>query len=170
MSQNTGKPPGPAEEFRDPLENYDPKQYADPLQRALAEDTVLTIQATPYASVPPDTPVSVALKRLAELHVACLLIEENGRLQGVFTDRDVLYNVALEYDQIKDRPVREVMTANPIYLRETDSTAAALCVMAVFGFRHVPVLSVDEKIVGIVSPQRVVNYLQEHLQSSSRGT
>ena len=59
------------------------------------------IQATPYASVPPDTPVSVALKRLAELHVACLLIEENGKLQGVFTDRDVLYNVALEYDQIK---------------------------------------------------------------------
>jgi CBS domain-containing protein len=169
MSPNpdsSNHPVGKGDEFQDPLENYDPKQYDDPLERSLAEDSVLSVQATPYASVPPDTPVWQAVKRLAELHVACLLVEEDGRLQGVFTDRDVLNNVALEYEQVKDRPVRDVMTSNPVYVHETDSVAAALSVMAVCGFRHVPVLSLDGKILGIVSPQRVANFLQEKLRPS----
>ncbi len=164
MTKKPNNPAGPGAEFQDPLENYDPKQYNDPLERALAEDSVLTIQATPYASVSPDTPIAEAVRQLAELQVACLLVEEDGKLQGVFTDRDVLYNVALEYDQVKDRPVRDVMTANPIYVRESDSAAAALCVMAVNGFRHVPVLSLDEQILGIVSPQRVTNFLRQKLR------
>ena len=44
---------------------------------------------------------------------------------------------------------------------------APLCVMAVHGYRHVPILSYDEKIVGIVSPQRVTNFLQQHFGESS---
>jgi CBS domain-containing protein len=170
MSQSPDSPhrkAGRGDEFQDPLENYDPKQYDDPLEHCLAEDSVLTIQSTPYASVPSSTPVSQAVKRLAELHVACLLVEDDGKLQGVFTDRDVLNNVALEYQQVKDRPVSEFMTPNPVYVNETDSVAAALCVMAVCGFRHVPVLRLDGKVLGIVSPQRVTNFLQERLRPSS---
>ena len=170
MSHNSNNPNrsgAKGEEFRDPLEDYDPKHYDDPLERSLAEDSVLLIQATPYASVPPNTPISQAVKRLAELHVACLLVEEDDKLLGVFTDRDVLNNVALECDQVKDRPVSDFMTANPVYVHETDSVAAALCVMAVCGFRHVPVLSLEGKILGIVSPQRVTNFLQEKLHPSA---
>ena len=163
MTQNP-KSSGRGAEFNDPLENYDPKQYNDPLERALAEDSVLNIQATPFASVPPETPIREAVQRLAEMNVACLLVEEDGKLLGVFTDRDVLYHVALEYDQVQDRPVREVMTADPVFVRETDSAAAALCVMAVSGFRHVPVLSLNEQVLGIVSPQRVTNFLREKLR------
>ncbi len=165
MTQNP-KSSGRGADFNDPLENYDPKQYNDPLERALAEDSVLNIQSTPFASVPPETPVREAVQQLAELNVACLLVEEDGKLQGVFTDRDVLYHVALEFDQVRDRPVREVMTADPVFVRETDSAGAALCVMAVSGFRHVPVLSLNETILGIVSPQRVTKFLREKLRPS----
>ena len=38
------------EEFRDPLQNYDPKIYKDPLEKALAEETVVAIQCTPVAT------------------------------------------------------------------------------------------------------------------------
>jgi CBS domain-containing protein len=49
-----------------------------------------------------------------------------------------------------------------VFAYETDSAGAALSVMAVSGFRHVPVLDVDDKIVGIVSPPRVTAFLQQH--------
>lgn len=149
-------------EFQDPLEDYEPKQYDDPLEQALAEETVASVQSTPYASVPSDTPVAVAVERLTQLHVACLLIEDDERLVGVFSDRDVLNQVALEYDSVKDKPVAEVMTSDPVYVYETDSSAAVLAVMAISGYRHVPVLNLEDKIVGIASPQRVTAFLQRH--------
>lgn len=161
-AENDGRK-APAE-FQDPLENYEPKEFTDPLERALAEETVDAIQSTPYASVPADTSIEEAVKELALLHVACLLVEEEGKLVGVFTNRTVLDRVVLEFDDIKNRPVREVMTPNPIFVYETDSSAAALAVMAVSGFRHVPVLSTDEKILGIVSPQRITAFLLQHVK------
>ncbi|NIL99096.1 MAG: CBS domain-containing protein [Planctomycetales bacterium] len=150
------------EDFQDPLENYEPKTYEDPLEQALAEETVSAIRHEPYVRIPPDTPVQAAVEKLAGLHVACLLVEQEGKLVGVFSDRDVLSRVAEEYDQLKDQPVSEVMTNNPIYVYETDSPAAALAVMAVAGYRHVPVLNLDDQLVGIVSPQRVTAFLHRY--------
>jgi CBS domain-containing protein len=154
-----------AEDFQDPLQNYDPKIYSDPLEKALAEETVGAIQSTPVAMVTPETPVHAALQTLARLKVSCLLIEDQSKLVGVFSDRDVLERVALEYDQVKDRPVRELMTANPVVVYESDSAAAALSIMAVSGFRHVPVTKVDGTIVGIISPQRVTEFLRKHFSN-----
>jgi CBS domain-containing protein len=154
-----------AEDFQDPLQNYDPKVYNDPLEKALAEETVGAIQSTPVAMVTPETPVHAALQTLARLKVSCLLIEDQSKLVGVFSDRDVLERVALEYDQVKDRPVRELMTANPVVVYESDSAAAALSIMAVSGFRHVPVTKVDGTIVGIISPQRVTEFLRKHFSN-----
>ena len=151
------------DEFQDPLENYEPKVYADPLEAALAEETVDQIRHQPMATISPETPVHEAVKQLAGLHIACLLVEQDGKLLGVFSDRDVLDRVTLEYDEVKDRPVREVMTADPVYVYETDSSAAAFSVMAVAGYRHVPVLDLHDNLVGIVSPQRVTAFLQQHL-------
>jgi len=152
-------------EFHDPLENYEPKTYDDVLEQALCDETVTAIQAKPFATVTPDTPVHEAVKKLAALHHACLLVEDNGKLVGVFSDRDALDKVALEYEQVKDRPVREVMTDQPVYVYKTDSSAAALSVMAVSGYRHVPVVDLEENVVGIISPQRVTSYLQKYFES-----
>lgn len=157
------EPPPDPTAFVDPLQNYEPKTYDDPLELALADEPVTALQSTPFVSVPPDTPVHEAIRRLADLHVACLLVAEDKKLVGVFSHRDALNKVALEYEDVKDRPVREVMTTNPVHVYDTDSSAAVLTVMAISGYRHVPVLSVDGTIIGIASPQRVTGFLQQHL-------
>ena len=153
-------------EFEDPLENYDPKVYQDALEQALAEEPVEAIQSTPFASVPPDTPVCDAVEKLAKLHVACLLVQQDGHLVGVFSDRDVLDKVALEWDTVQNLPVSKVMTLEPVYVYATDSSGAALSVMAVSGYRHVPVLDLNRNVVGIVSPQRITEFLQRHVNAS----
>jgi CBS domain-containing protein len=138
----------------------------DPLEVALADETVAAIQTQPFAAVTPNASIADAVARLANLEVGCLLVAENGKLFGVFSNRDVLDKVADRYDQIKDRAVSEVTTSNPIFVHETDSAAAALHVMAVSGFRHVPVMNLNDEPVGIVSPQRVLGFLREHFQAA----
>ena len=135
----------------------------DALEQALTEEPVAAMQSQPFVAIPPEMPISEAIGKLAGMHVACLLVEDEGKLVGVFSDRDVLDRIALEYDQMKDQPVSTVMTTAPVYVYDTDSSAAALAVMAVSGFRHVPVVNLDEQLVGIVSPQRVTAFLQEHM-------
>ena len=156
----------PSDEFQDPLENYDPKVYHDELERALAEENVAALHSTPFATIPSSLPIREAVAQLAGQHIACLLVEEQGKLVGVFTDRDVLDRVTLEYEDVQDRPVSTVMTAEPVYVNGTDSSAAALTVMAVSGFRHVPVLGSEEKIAGIVSPHRITEFLKSHFGPS----
>jgi CBS domain-containing protein len=153
------------EEFNDPLENYDPPKHRNTLEKSLMEETVAAIQSRPYTSISPDSTIEQAVGVLAARGVACALVEEEGKLVGMFSDREILDKVALEYETMKDRPVRDVMTTNPIFVQESDSSAAALCVMAVMGYRHVPVLGRDHKIVGIVTPQRVTSFLLSRVDS-----
>ncbi len=161
MSDKSPQIPLP-EEYRDPLKDFDPKHYSDPLERALCEETVAAIKHEPYECISPETSIEAAVKKLAGLHIACLVVATDSELLGVFSDRDVLDKVALEYEELRARPVSEVMTRNPIYVCETDSAAAALAVMVVAGYRHVPVLNSRGKLVGIVSPQRVTAFLSQH--------
>jgi predicted transcriptional regulator len=151
------------EGFQDPLQNYEPKTYDDPLEEAIAEGHVSQIQHVPHATIDVHASTAAAIQKLASQHVACLLVEEKGKLVGVFSDRDVLTKVALEEGQL-ERPVSEVMTADPVYVYETDPIASALCVMAVSGYRHVPIVNVQERIVGIVSPQRVTAFLSKYFR------
>ncbi len=120
------------DDFQDPLENYEPRKYDDPLEQALVEEEVDAIRHAPFVTIPPSTPVHEAVEKLGGLHVACLLVAEQDRLVGVFTDRDVLTKVAFEYDKVKDQPISEVMTTDPIYVNETDSAVTALSVMALY--------------------------------------
>ena len=164
---NAESPKPAGDDYRDPLENYEPKQYADALERALAEETVAAIQSRPYVSVSPETSIEEVLTKLVDLNIACVLVEDGGKLVGVFSERDALNKVALEYELVKKRPVREFMSSSPIFVYSTDSSAAALSVMAATGYRHVPVVDLNQKIVGIVGPQRVTAFLQSHLQVAS---
>ncbi|MEE9212531.1 MAG: CBS domain-containing protein [Phycisphaeraceae bacterium] len=152
-------PPG---EFEDPLKDYSPPQYDDELERALIETHVTAMQTQPITAMGPGTTIEQAMRTMAEREIACVLVTEGDRLLGLFSERDVLNKVADRFEQIKNHSVTEVMTPEPMVVHDIDSPATALNLMAVHGFRHVPILNVDEKLVGIVGPRRVSNYLQAH--------
>lgn len=153
----------PEDEFVDPLENFDPPEYDDPIQQALVERPVGALQTQPFTSVTPDTTIEAAMKGLVGGDVACLMVAEDDRLCGVFSDRDVLDKVALEYESVSQKPVSEFMESDPVFVYDTDSSAAALAVMAISGYRHVPVLDLNDRLVGILSPQRITRFLRESL-------
>ncbi|GAB5441063.1 MAG: hypothetical protein Fues2KO_14120 [Fuerstiella sp.] len=154
---------GAAAEFTDPLENYDPPNFSDPLESALHDCTVSDLQTQPHMCVTTTTPVRETMKLMTGRQISCVLVEEDDRLVGVFGDRDVLDRVALEYDDVIDQPVGNVMSRNPVFVRADESAAKVLAIMAISGYRHVPVVDLQGKTIGIVSPQRVARFLSEYV-------
>ena len=149
--------------FEDPLSNYEPAEYKSEVERALAEETVDAIQTTPFAQIDPSASVLDAVRVLDESQVSSLLVVEDGRLVGIFTERDVLEKVVEQYSKFCGASVREVMTADPTVIYETDPAASAVAAIAVAGHRHVPVLRVDDSVLGVVSPSRVFDFIQKLL-------
>ena len=101
-----------------------------------------------------------AIERMRRDSADCLLITEGGRLVGIFTDRDALLKVRAGHEG--DRPVRELMTHDPVVLRHDDPIAVAIHKMAVGGFRHIPVMD-GEMPIGVVAARDVFRHFQEVL-------
>lgn len=100
-------------------------------------------------AAPTDT-VSQAARLMATHDVGAVLIVEDHRLIGIFTERDVVFRVIAPGGDPKSTVLREVMTTEPKTLGPTQCYGHALVIMQENGFRHVPV--VDEgKAIGIIS-------------------
>lgn len=152
-------------EFEDPLENYDPPTFDDPVEEALSEQLVSSLAIHPYTCVTADTSVRDTMKLMAGRQINCVLVEDNERLVGVFGDRDVLNKVALEYSDVMDRPVREIMSTDPVSVKECDPVAKVISIIAISGYRHVPVVDPEGRPVGIVSPQRIEHFLCSQMET-----
>lgn len=151
-------------EFRDPLSNYDPKVYADELERSLCEDPLTVIECVPVCRVKADVPIREALATMAGENVACLIVvDDDDRPIGMFTERDVMTRVAGRYPGNADRPVESVMTNDPNVIYESESPAHALNIMGSGMFRHLPVVDVDGKLIGVIGARRMTAYLQQHV-------
>jgi CBS domain-containing protein len=153
--------PGDSGEFHDPLSNYDLPAYSDQMERELVENTINAMVTRPLITVPPTATVTDVLATMVERDVACVLVtDEQDHLLGIFSERDVLLKVAEHFEMVRDQPISEVMTPKPMAVYETASPSQALNLMAMSGFRHIPILDVDDRVVGIVGPRRVTRYLQ----------
>lgn len=101
-------------------------------------------------TAPADTTVSEAARLMKQRHVGAVMVVEDGKLVGVFTERDALFRVVAEGRDTKTTPLAGVMTHNPKTCNPDQAFAHALQMMYDGGFRHVPVVE-NGKPVGIVS-------------------
>ena len=98
-----------------------------------------------------DMTVSEAARVMKQRHVGAVMVVEDGKLVGVFTERDALFRVVAEGRDTKTTPLAGVMTHNPKTVGPDQLFAHALQMMYEGGFRHVPVVEDGNKPVGIVS-------------------
>ncbi|MCI0642943.1 MAG: CBS domain-containing protein [Gemmataceae bacterium] len=107
-----------------------------------------------------DATVVAAVDAMNEHRTGCVLVEENGKLAGIFTERDVLTKVIFRENN-RSWTVRQVMTKSPETLNSDDSIAFALNKMSVGGYRHIPIVDRAGKPVGVVSVRDLVDFLVE---------
>jgi CBS domain-containing protein len=108
-----------------------------------------------------DAPVSEAVKMMRADHAACVMVVDEKRLMGVFTERDFLYRIAAVGLNITSTQIRDVMTANPETLKVSDGIAYAINKMVVGGFRNVPLVDDDGRPVGMLRYRHVAGHLVE---------
>ncbi len=102
-----------------------------------------------------------AIAAMRAARTGCVLVVDQGRLQGIFTERDVLTRIVGERLDLNQSTLADHMTADPETLTLDDSIAWALNKMAVGGFRHVPLLDRRGRPVGVVAMRDVVDHLVE---------
>jgi CBS domain-containing protein len=95
-------------------------------------------------------PVFDALVLMAEYEIGALMVLEGEKLVGIFSERDYAREVVLKGKSSKTTAVSEVMTANVISVKLSDTVEQAMTVMTEKRIRHLPVLD-NAKVVGMLS-------------------
>ncbi len=101
-------------------------------------------------SIAPNRPVFDALVILAEYKIGALAVMQDGKLVGIFSERDYAREVVLQGRSSKSTAIAEVMTAKVITGKPSDLVDTALKLMSEKRFRHLPVVDGD-KMVGMLS-------------------
>lgn len=110
-------------------------------------------------SVPRGASVREAIARMNSENIGCVLVVDGGRLEGIFTERDVLTKIAATELDLDRTAVDDLMTAEPECLTLDDDIAFALNRMAVGGYRHVPLVDAQRRPTGVVAMRHIVEHL-----------
>lgn len=121
------------------------------------------LRPTPVPTASPTDSVEEAVSLMASNHVASLLITQQERLIGIFTERDLLNRVAAEGLMPKEVTLEAVMTPNPETLSVQESLDAAIEMMAGRGYRNVPILDADQRPLGVLRVRQVIGFLSKAL-------
>jgi CBS domain-containing protein len=107
-------------------------------------------------SIGPDATVYEALKKMAGKNIGALLVMDNQKIIGVFSERDYARKIILKGKSSKESKVGELLSERIFYVKPTATTNECMQLMTDHRVRHLPVLD-NDKLVGIVSIGDIVN-------------
>src|SRR4029077_2941062 len=127
---------------------------------ALLNDTIAVLApAEPLCLAETATVHDAVRIMLARRQAGVLITDGQGRLAGIFTERDVLTRVVGRDLDARRTPLGEVMTRNPEALTASDRVAYAIHCMSVAGYRTSPLADGGRRPIGVVTVSDVVRWL-----------
>jgi CBS domain-containing protein len=109
-------------------------------------------------SVAPEQTVYEAIALMAEKNIGAAPVVAQGKLMGMFSERDYTRKVILQGRASRDTKVEEIMSSAPRTVTLSDTVASCLEIMTNSRIRHLPVLD-EGKLTGIVSIGDLVNWV-----------
>jgi len=134
---------------------------ADELQSALCNDTLGDVVKQAPLTLEAGATLTEAINRMQMGRRGYVVVLEDGKLAGIFTERDVLMRVAGQRLDLDHTAVESCMTRNPVTLPADSSVAYALNLMVVEGFRHIPIVDDAGRLVAVASMRNLMEYLSE---------
>lgn len=110
--------------------------------------------------------VGDAVALLAERRIGALPVYSGAKIAGIFSERDVVYQLAAHGPAMLDKTVGEVMTSPPITVDRQTGVLDALGLMTRRRIRHLPVVD-REAVVSFVSIGDLVKYRIERIESEA---
>ncbi len=118
-------------------------------------------------ALPPDSMVIDALELMAKENIGALMVIENEKLVGIFSERDYARKGIIMGRKAKSTPVSEVMTKNVYSVKPEMNMEDCLQLFSDKHIRHLPVLHGD-KVIGMLSigdiVTAIINEQKEHIQ------
>ena len=102
-------------------------------------------------TVTPDDTVFAALTPLAQFDIGALLVLDQGRLVGLFSERDYARKIILKGKASKDTLVREIMSEKLSCVTLSQTVQECMALMTERHVRHLPVIDGQDKVLGILS-------------------
>jgi CBS domain-containing protein len=139
-----------------------------PVERVLREARLRHLRRSESVVVGRRVPVKEVVQKMQETHTGgALVVEPDGRLAGIFTERDYLDKLSLAETRSKlglepETPVERLMTASPRTLTPEHTLGDAIRLMTEGGYRHIPLVEADGRALGLFSASDAVQYIAEH--------
>ena len=125
---------------------------------------ILETKGNATFTVAPETSIYQALELMVEKNVSALLVMENEKLAGIFTERDYARKVALKGKSSKDTLIGEVMTRDLVTVSPNSTIDECMELMTGKFIRHLPVVE-NDKLAGIISIGDVVRSIIQEQKS-----
>jgi CBS domain-containing protein len=109
-----------------------------------------------FLTAPPTMSVREASEMMAKKQVGAVLVVEEGRLLGIFSERDAVFRVIARGLDPQATKLVQVMTREPKTVKPSNTFGYAMTLMHENGFRHLPVIE-DGKPIGIVSARSALD-------------
>jgi CBS domain-containing protein len=159
------------EECGQPLADLHLPNPATPVEQSLLRDHVRTLikeEKLPI-SVLPSRPVGEVLELMVAKGIGCVLVVEDGKPVGIFSERDALLKLNVEAPQLAARPVSEFMTPHPQTLKSSAKIAFAVHNMVLGGYRHIPIVDDEGHAASLISARDILRYLAREIAAAQAG-
>lgn len=150
-----------------PLADLHLPEPATEIERSLLIDRINVLRPMRPVAVSPETTIGEVLNLLHARSIGCVVVTEEDRLVGIFSERDALHRIGPRVDELRERPVGEFMTRDVHTLDAQAKIAYAVRAMDVGHYRHLPLVDAQGKPVGIISVRDILRYLTSNLSSAA---
>jgi CBS domain-containing protein len=122
---------------------------------------ILKTKGSEVSFVSPDIMVRDALKIMAEKNIGAIVVLNNDKLVGIFSERDYARKIILKDKSSKTTPISEIMTSDElITVKPSTSIDDCMVLMTDRRIRHLPVVE-NEKLLGVISIGDLVKHIIE---------
>ncbi len=125
-------------------------------------DPLSTLTQEKYIVLNEQATLRDAIDSMQKYHIGCIMIENNHKITGIFTERDIVQQIVGNRHNLEKEYVANYMTKSPDVLHFQDPIAFALNKMISGGYRHIPIVNKEKEPIGIITMQDIINHLGDY--------
>jgi CBS domain-containing protein len=124
---------------------------------------ILLAKGSTVVTIKPSETIGALSQRLRENRIGAAIVSRDGTMvDGVISERDIAYGLAIHKAELHTLPVSELMTKTVVTCSPNDSVASVASTMRARNIRHIPVEE-SGRLVGMISIRDVLNHRTDDL-------
>lgn len=127
------------------------------------------MQSVKIHTISKNATVREAAVMMAELNIGALIVGTAKKIEGLFSERDILKKVVAIDLPVETTKVKEVMSTNIIVVEDNEMAVIALKSMQEKKFRHLPVVNEKGICVGMLGIRDLMKAFSENLAKENKG-